>query len=160
MMTIDPIAHVVTIPDETGVDQSGTFLDGLLEQSKTSLEAKVHLTFIQQALTLLAHRPLNRLKRDRIKLSITIEQKEYTKEYQLVKPLAKKPIFELRYPMNSNEHFRALFFPVEHQENRYYVFVKSFIKTKIPPQDETNLMRDLAYNMYVKVTRNPGRYLK
>lgn len=111
-MTIDPIAHVVTIPDETGVDQLGTFLDGLLEQSKTSLEAKVHLTFIQQALTLLAHRPLNHLKRDRIKLSITIEQKEYTKEYQLVKPLAKKPIFELRYPMNSNEHFRALFFPL------------------------------------------------
>jgi len=51
-------------------------------------------------------------------------------------------------------------FPFEYEGQSNYVFVKCFIKTLIPNVDETDQMRDLTYQMYKRVKKNPEHYLE
>lgn len=41
-----------------------------------------------------------------------------------------------------------LLFPFEYGGESNYLFVKCFIKTRIPGVNETDCMRDLTYQMY------------
>lgn len=71
-----------------------------------------------------------------------------------------KPIYELRYAMNENEHLRFTFFPFLYDGIESYVFVKVFTKTLVPPVNETNKMRDLTFQMYLRVFEDPKLYLE
>lgn len=151
---------LVMINDENGEDIVGDFLNDLYESSKYSHTDKLHLMFLHSAFNLLSVQPLEKLMQSRTEMTITLNGEQRTKVYHLVKPLRVKPIYELRYAMNRNEHLRLLFFPIKRKGQSYYVFVKCFIKTRNPKVDETDLMRDLTYQMYLQVKQNPKDYLE
>lgn len=154
------IHNILTINDENDVDSVGDFLETLREEAKTFPEAKMHLLFIERAFSLLSSQPLESLLHRRTTLTITIDGSPRTKSYELVKLLGVNPVYELRYAKNGNRHIRLLFFPYEYNGQSNYVFVKCFVKTKVPPVDETDKMRDLTYQMYLKVCQNPQDYLE
>lgn len=152
--------QIITIADQNGLDSVGEYLDTLLEQSITDVEAKVHYTFIQLAFNKLSIGNLRTLCREKTQLDIRINNQPRTKRYQLVKLLGVTPVYELRYGINHNEHLRLLFFPILHNGNSYYVFTKAFIKTLVPDKDETDDMRDLTYQMYTEVIQEPNKFLE
>lgn len=152
--------NLIMINDENGEDVVGDFLNQLYEESLESQDAKLHLMFLNSAFNLLSVQPLDTLINSRTEITITFNGEQRTKSYQLVKPLRVVPIYELRYAMNGNEHLRFLFFPFEHKGQSNYVFVKCFVKTRVPNVDETNVMRDLTYQMYERVKDNPDHYLE
>lgn len=151
--------RILIIKDENGVDSVGDFIENLARQSKTDWEAKMHLLFINRAFRLLSTQPLDDLLNNKTTMTITISGQKRTKSYTLVKPLRLAPIYELRYALNGNQHIRFLFFPFIYKGQSNYIFVKCFIKTRKPPFDETDAMRDLTYQMYLKVRQNPQNYL-
>ena len=150
---------IIAIADENDQDVVTDYLSMLDEESLHSLEAKTHRLFLQKAFELLNVTPLNQLQNS-IELTIKVNGESRTKRYEVVKPLAVKPIYELRYAMNENEHLRFTFFPFLYKGIESYVFVKVFIKTKRPPVDETDRMRDLTYDMFQNVLSNPKLYLE
>lgn len=152
--------NIKTLLDENNRDMVGEFLSQLYEESLYSNEAKLHLMFLQSALNLLSVQPLESLLNTRTELTITLNGHPRTKRYELVKPLKVPPIYELRYAMNQNEHLRFLFFPFLHKGESNYIFVKYFKKTLNPKVDETNIMRDLTYEMYKRVCLDPEYYLE
>ncbi len=151
--------RVITVKDN-GVDHVGDYLDWLLEQSKDDNDAKYHLAFIQFAIKRLSISDLDVLCREYTQLDIMVGDESFSKRYILAKPLAKAPIYELRYGISSNAHLRLLFFPYKYNGIEYIVFCYVFLKTRKPPKDETNLYRDKAYNMYQRVKREPEKYLE
>ncbi|MCJ7842309.1 hypothetical protein MUB24_15680 [Lederbergia sp. NSJ-179] len=151
---------LIMINDENDEDVVGGFLNKLYEESKQSQDAKLHLMFLQSAFNLLSVQSLENLINTRSELTITFNGEERTKHYHLVKPLRVIPIYELRYAMNGNKHLRFLFFPFEFKGQSHYVFVKCFVKTRVPNVDETDIMRDLTYQMYKRVKENPEYYLE
>ena len=151
--------NLIMIDDENGIDVVGNYLAQLNEESKYSTEAKLHLMFIQSAFNLLSVQPSEKLTDEYMELSITLNDEVRTKRYELIKPLRVSPIHELRYAMNGNEHLRFLFFPFEFKGQLNYIFVKAFMKTRVPRVDETNIMRDLTHKMYERVKLNPEDYL-
>lgn len=152
--------NIITMLDENNQDVVGGFLSQLSQESKYSEEAKLHLMFLQSALNLLSVQPLEDLLNKKTEITITFNGYPRTKRYELVKLLRVVPIYELRYAMSKNEHLRFLFFPFKYENTSNYIFVKYFKKTLIPNVDETNIMRDLTYEMYRKVCSNPGYYLE
>lgn len=150
---------IIAIADENNEDIVNDYLIQLNEESLSSLDAKTHRLFIQKAFDLLNVTPLNKLQ-DYTELTILVNGEERTKRYEIIKPLGVKPIYELRYAMNENEHLRFTFFPFLYKEVESYVFVKVFKKTLIPPVNETNKMRDLTYQMFLKVLKDPKLYLE
>ncbi|MBO0588166.1 MULTISPECIES: hypothetical protein [unclassified Sporosarcina] len=151
---------IVSIYDENDRDTVGEFLDEILEHSLISSEAEMHLLYIQKAFEILRFHPLESILHKKIDVLITFQGYPRLKSYVVVKVLTVYPIYELRYAMNGNIHLRFLFFPMKHNGQSYYVFAKQFIKTRRPNMDQTNQMRDLAYQMYEDVLRNPGQYLE
>ncbi|GIO19485.1 hypothetical protein J18TS1_25850 [Oceanobacillus oncorhynchi subsp. incaldanensis] len=151
---------LIMIHDENGQDVVGDYLQNLYEKSKSSPTAKLHLMFLHSAFHLLSVRELETLMNTRTELTITFNGEQRTKYYHLVKPLRVIPIYELRYAMNGNEHLRFLFFPFHYNGQHYYVFVKCLVKTRVPPVDQTDKMRNLAFAMYKKVKKNPAYYLE
>lgn len=152
--------HIITITDENDIDSVGEYLDALLLASKTNQEDMIHYAFLQVALNKLAIANLKTLCRERTQLDIKINGFPRTKRYQLVKPLGIIPIYELRYGITHNEHLRFLFFPIQHEGESYYVFTKAFIKTLEPDIDETDHMRNLSYQMYAEVIKEPTKFLE
>ena len=150
---------IITIADENNQEVVSDFLERLRQQSFHSAEAKMHLLFILRALDLLTVTPLSVLQ-DNVEITIDLDGMERTKRYEIVKPLGVKPIYELRYGLNENEHLRFTFFPFFYDGVESYVFVKVFKKTKQPPSDETDQMRDLTFQMFQRVLANPELYLK
>jgi len=151
--------NILVIRDENDADSVGDFIETLAIKSENDREAKMHLLFIDQAFSLLSNQPIETLVNNRTTMTITIDGQKRTKSYTLVKPLRVVPIYELRYALDGNEHIRFLFFPFVYEGQSNYIFVKCFKKTRIPPVDETDVMRDLAYQMYLKIRRNPQIYL-
>ncbi len=151
---------ILTIDDENGINLVEEFFTRLGEKSKTSKEAKMHLMFLNSAFNLLSVNLLKDLLKEKTEITITIDGKERTKSYQLIKPLRVRPIYELRYAVNGNEHLRFLFFPIAHKGRSNYVFVKCFLKTRDPNVDDTDKMRDLTFEMYKRVKRNPEYYIE
>ncbi|WP_188737192.1 hypothetical protein [Oceanobacillus neutriphilus] len=148
------------IHDENDQNVVGEYLQNLYEKSKLSPKAKLHLMFLNSAFNLLSVQTLESLINKRTELTITLNGEQRTKHYHLVKPLRLIPIYELRYAMNGNEHLRFLFFPFQHRRQHYYVFVKCFIKMRTPRIDETDKMRNLTFEMYKRVKKNPEYYLE
>ncbi|MFD1067313.1 hypothetical protein [Oceanobacillus locisalsi] len=151
---------LIMIDDENGQNVVRNFLQKLYEKSKTSLDAKLHLMFLNSAFNLLSVRKLETLINTRTELTITFNGEQRTKYYHLVKPLRLIPIYELRYAMSGNKHLRFLFFPFQYKRQYYYVFVKCFVKTRVPFVDETDKMRNLTFAMYKKVKEKPAYYLE
>ncbi|MEK5149099.1 hypothetical protein MKX53_19130 [Psychrobacillus sp. FSL K6-4615] len=152
--------HIITITDENDIDSVGEYLDALLFASKTNQNDMIHYTFLQLAFNKLSLANLKTLCRERTQLDIMVNGFPRTKKYQLVKPLGVVPIYELRYGISHNEHLRLLFFPIQHKGESYYVFTKAFIKTLEPDVDETDHMRNLSYQMYAEVIKEPTKYLE
>lgn len=152
--------NLIMIEDENGENIVEDFIKQLSDESLVSQDAKLHLQFLSSAFNLLSVQPLDSLINSRTEMTISINGEQRTKSYQLVKPLRVVPVYELRYAMNRNEHLRFLFFPFEYEGESNYVFVKCFIKTRIPNVDETDRMRDLTYQMYQRVKANPVYYLE
>lgn len=130
--------NLIMIEDENGENIVEDFMQQLSKESLVSQEAKLHLQFINSAFNLLSVQSLDNLINSRTEITITINEKQRTKSYQLVKPFKVVPSYELRYAMNGNEHLRFLFFPFEYGGESNYVFVKCFVKTRIPDVDETD----------------------
>ena len=114
----------------------------------------------ESAFNLLSVQSLENLINTRSEITITFNGEQRTRSYHLVKPLRVTPVYELRYGINRNEHLRFLFFPFEFKGISTYVFVKCFVKTRVPNIDETDIMRDLTYEMYKKVKSDPEYYLE
>lgn len=150
---------IIAIADENEQELVADFLTQLDEESLTSVNAKTDRLFIQKAFDLLNVTPLNKLQ-DYTEITILVDGQARTKRYEIIKPLGIKPIYELRYAMNENEHIRFIFFPFLYKGVESYVFVKVFKKTLIPPVDETNTMRDLTYQMFLRVYKEPKLYLE
>lgn len=129
-------------------------------RTKEFPDAKLHLMFLNSAFNLLSVQSLENLINTRSEITITFNGEQRAKSYHLVKLLRVIPIYELRYAMNGNKHLRFLFFSFEHKGQSYYVFVKCFVKTRVPNVDETDLMRDLTFQMYKRVKENPEYYLE
>ena len=152
--------EIITIEDENNQDMIGMYMDMLLTESITSEKAKVHYTFLQKIFEELALGNLETLCAEKTQLDITVNGQPYTKKYEIVKPLRKAPVYELRYGLSGNEHLRLLFFPFTFENISYYLFVKVVVKTLIPNVNETNAMRDLTFNVYLDVKKNPKKYLE
>ncbi len=150
---------IIAIADENEQELVSEFMEQLAEESLHSFEAKMHYLFIQRAFELLSITPLEHLLQS-TELTIKIDGQYRTKRYQIVKPLRVEPIYELRYAMNGNEHLRFTFFPFNYNGSDSYIFVKVFKKTRIPPINETDKMRDLTFEMFKKVSQEPKLYLE
>lgn len=151
--------NLIMIDDKNGIDVVGKFLMQLNMGSKHSFEAKLHLMFLHSAFNLLSVEPLEELTGGYTQLLITFEGQDKIKSYELVKALRVSPVHELRYAMNGNEHLRFLFFPFEFKGQSNYIFVEYFKITRSPNIDDTNIIRDLTYQMYLKVRQKPEYYL-
>lgn len=144
---------IKTVLDENGQDVVNDFLNSIMEKSE------FHSKFIIVMLEQLQLSPLVNLISNPTQLTImTQEGYERTKRYILVKPLRKKPIYELRYGLSSNCHLRLLFFPISKNKKKYYLFTHAFVKTRIPPSDETDKFRDESYNLYRTFLENPDKF--
>lgn len=154
------INEIVTIEDENGIDMVGDFIDGLEGNSFVDAKLKVHIAFLDSLFDRLKYSNLDILCKTPQELSVIVDGQTWTKRYMLVKPLRVIPIYELRYAIDGNNHVRFLFFPFEYRGITYFIFTKVFIKSHVPPIDETNMMRDLTYKLFMKVKKVPQKYLE
>jgi hypothetical protein len=93
-------------------------------------------------------------------LEIDIEGKTYSRKFELVKPLRKVPIYELRIDLPEFAwFFRATFFPIYYEQELHYCFVYPFEKYPGHP-DPTNDYRDLTYKVLEEVRKNPIPFFK
>ncbi|MEK5071768.1 hypothetical protein [Sporosarcina sp. FSL K6-1508] len=152
--------EIITVVDENNQDMIGEYLDNLLTDSVSSEKAKIHFTFLQKIFEKLAYSNLEILCSEKTQLDIKVNGQSFTKRYEIIKPLRKAPVYEVRYGLSRNEHLRLLFFPFTFEKVSYYIFVKVVVKTLIPDVNETNAMRDLTYNVYLDVKRTPKKYLE
>lgn len=100
-------------------------------------------------------------------LTVTIDGKEYTKSFELIKPLRKENIYELRIDFNNDFeedpfewHFRVIFFPYVFSGDLFHCFVYPFEKTQQVRFNLTDLYRDKAYTLYYDLLQNPGKYIE
>lgn len=156
---MERVARVVAIEDETGKEQMALFRSSLIREAQIKHKAKVRYVFFQKALEYLSLVEKQHLDGLKTVLTIEINGKEHSHEFELVKLLKKQPIYELRVDYGG-AHIRATFFPKFYQGTLYYCFVKGFIKTRFPPFNPTNDMRDLTYDMFKKVNASPSTYLQ
>ena len=152
---------VVSISDENGFDQHEDFINQLRIEAKKSHVGKIRLAFVRKAQQHLASVSERRLPYHRTKLSVVVEDIEYEEKFTLIKPLRRQSVFELRIDFSSQDwHFRGLFFPKSYQGDVYYCFTKAFVKTRNPPHNPTDAMRDLTVDMLNAVNQSPSDYLK
>lgn len=156
---MNKVANVVAIEDETGREQMDLFRSALIREVQRKHKAKVRFVFFQKALEYLSLVERQHLDGLKAVLTIEIDGKEYSHEFELVKVLTRRPIYELRVDYGGT-HIRATFFPKFYNGSLYYCFVKGFIKTRFPPFNPTNDMRDLTYDMFKKVNASPHTYLQ
>lgn len=151
---------IITVEDENNVDMVESFLGNLYKNATNTNDDGLHLKFLTSIFNLLSVQPLTSLINTKTELTIKHNGQFRTKRYEVIKSLGLNPIYELRYAFSGNEHLRLLFFPFEYKEKSLYIFVKCFIKTLTPPVDNTDLMRDLTHNIYMRIKVNPNKYLE
>lgn len=158
------IAKVISLPGHTGQDFMSDYMHDLAQAANLSHRENIKLNFITAALSLMEVIPqadLPSRNGEPFKQVLTIEVDEntsYSQEFELLKPLARQPIYELRVDLRQyNWYFRATFFPKYIEGQLYYCFVYPF--EKIPGQpDPTNYMRDQTYNVFDKVKFHQSDY--
>lgn len=94
-------------------------------------------------------------------LTIQIAGEILTKNFKLVKVLNRENIYEFRISLDQ-VYFRAIFFPLTHEEQLYYCFVFGYSKPiDIQGQNDplTNTFRDRASIVYKRALENPGKYI-
>lgn len=157
-------AIVKSLPDELGNDQMNDFITALANAATKSHEEKVKYSFLMKALQRLSivdKSDLPNAEQDFFAtLEIDVDDKTYSKSFELIKDLRKQPIYELRINIKEfNWRFRATFFPKFHKNQLYYCFVFPFLKHPgdIDPTDD---YRDSTYEIFKKVRISPEQYLE
>lgn len=156
-------AKVISLPNEYGKDEIADYLNATGIAAKMDYEDAVKLAFILKAINLMQYVDFNDLptatKRFFETLEIEVDGINYRHIFELLKPLRKQDIYELRINMREfNWRFRATFFPHIHTNgDKYYCFVFPFEKF-IGFRDPTNYFRDKTFNIRYDVLHNPGVY--
>lgn len=161
MVNINIKTKVISLPDHDGIDRIAEFLKHMGAKAEGSHESKVKIAFILKAIDLMQYVDFSDLptgeKPFYETIEIEVDEKMYRHTFELIKPLRKEPIFELRLNMREfNWRFRATFFPIGYGDN-YYCFVHPFEKVKGEP-DLTNRLRDFTFSIYHAIVHNPDRY--
>lgn len=157
-------AKVISLPDEYGTDQFADYLTRLGASAKTSHDDRVKLAYLVKAINYMQYVDFNQLPTgaatDRFfeTLEIEVDGVSYTQRFELIKPLHKQDIYELRINIRSfNWRFRATFFPEPYNGGKFHCFVFPFEKFPHLP-DPTNHYRDKTFNIHYDVQHNPGKY--
>jgi hypothetical protein len=155
--------EIIFLQDERGNDQAYDFLDNLLDRANGKAGPPVDPkfpAFIQKGLENLEEAdefPVG--KYEQYETVLTLDHMGVERHFTLVKNLLVKPIYELRVDWNRNCKFRSIYFPYNLEGEKYYCFVKSFIKTQEPRYDPTDIFRDETKRIYDKVRKDPKKYL-
>lgn len=160
MVTIK--ARVISLPDENGTDLFADYLKNLGVQAKTFHDDKVKLAYLVKAIQFMQYVDFNSLPAatDRFYqvLEIEVEGITYRQSFELIKPLRKQNIYELRINIRKfNWRFRATFFPKLYNSGKFHCMVFPFEKFPWLP-DPTDHYRDRTFNIHDDVQHNAGKY--
>lgn len=159
-------AKVVSLPGKDGVEHFADYYTTLAELATQSHNDNVKFQFIRKALKRLRTVEKSELPKRKdeetfnFEFDIDVDGKSYSRELEIIKQLAKDPVYELKIDIDEfNWYFRATFFPQYPNGQLHYCFVHPFVK--VPGYDDpTNGYRDLTYDVYIDTRINPDRYFK
>lgn len=126
-------AKVISFPNEYRRDVFTPYLINLGKKAQENHHERVQLTFLLKALDLMQYVDFvdfpdeqNQFYQE---LEITVDGETYSQSFELIKPLAKENIYELRINLTQyNWRFRGIFFPYNYNGQQFYCFIYPFIK--------------------------------
>ncbi|QQK79218.1 hypothetical protein HUG20_04490 [Salicibibacter cibi] len=157
-------ATVISFPNEYGKDQFSPFLKKLRKESQFDKKADVRFGFLLKALDYMQYVNFNDLptvadKPFFAQFEIKIGEEIYQQTFELIKPLNKRGIYELRINMKGfNWRFRGIFFPYSYDTRQFYCFIFPFEKTSNVTFNVTDHFRDRAYRILNDLEKNPEKY--
>lgn len=154
---------VISLPDEHGNDEFATYLTQLGTNARTSHDDRVKFAYLLKAIDSMQYVDFSNLPTGTRKfyqvLEIEVDGVTYRQSFELIKPLHRDDIYELRINLRAfNWRFRATFFPNSHSNGEFYCFVFPFEKFLGTP-DPTNYYRDRTFNISLDVQHNPNEYV-
>lgn len=155
--------RVISLPDENGIDVFEVYLKQLGSNAKNSHKDRVNLAYLVKAINLMQYVDFNNLpsfsNRFYQVLEIEVDGVSYRQSFELIKPLHKPNIYELRINLRaSNWRFRATFFPETYNGDKFYCFVYPFEKFPVSI-DPTDFYRDKTFNIQYDVRNDPNKYV-
>lgn len=165
MVKLNKKAKVISFPNDYNRDIFAPYLVSLGKKAESEHKYRVQLAYLLKALDYMQYVDFSNLptgsNRFFHELEITVEGKTYSKSFELIKPLAKENIYELRINIEESEwRFRAIFFPYTYKGVQYYCFIYPFVKKEQVQFDLTNQFRDKAYSIYYNLNQEPSKYVK
>lgn len=165
MVNINKKANVISFPNDYGTVQFDGYLQNLGNAGKASHDKRVQLAFLVKALDYMQYVEFTALPTTRANapfyatLDINVDGITYSESFELIKPLARENIFELRINLQQfNWRFRGIFFPYSHNTGQFYCFVFPFEKQKQVQANLTDTFRDRASTVYYDLLQSPLKY--
>ncbi|MGN7397949.1 hypothetical protein [Peribacillus frigoritolerans] len=165
-------ARVISFPNEYGRKQFDFYFKELGNRAQKSHIDLIKFDFVLSAIDFLRYVSEEMLPKDipgstpfKVPLTIVHDGREYNKSFELIKPLRKENIYELRIDFDKADvdtpfdwHFRVIFFPFVYEGDLFHCFLFPFQKTFQVKRNLTDFYRDKASSIYYDLQNNPEKY--
>lgn len=159
-------ATVISWPNEYGIKQFDNFFKALQNRAKGSHNDLIKFAYVLSAIDFMRLVSLDMLpgsEEERFiqELEIELDGVTYSQSFELIKPLKKDNIYELRIDFTQNFYwrFRVIFFPYVHNGDLFHCFVFPFEKVRQVRFNLTDRFRDKAFERYYDLQNDPGKYV-
>lgn len=163
-----PVAKVISFPNEYMRDVMAPFLIQMGNAINKSSNDQMKFDFIQSAIDFMRFVKKEQLPtgvegepKFKVPLTVSVNGRLYTKEFELIKKLHKENIYELRIDFDRPPFYwrlRIIFFPYVHNGDLFHCLLFPLQKNPMVRKDMTNLFRDRAEKVYKDLQISPGKY--